>query len=95
MSDFVKTHTHTHDPSTSRQAAASAIPTAKTQKDALLEAFHSAGPMTADEACFTAGLPKYPGRQRVTDLYQEGLIVDTGQTRAGDSGRKMRVMKEA
>lgn len=95
MSDFVKTHTHSNDPSTSRQAAALAQPNAKAQKHVLLDAFRLSGPMTADEACAVANIPKYPGRQRVTDLFQEGLIVDTGQTRAGDSGRKMRVMKEA
>lgn len=87
----VRTHTHRHDPPTSAAAAAT-VTTAHTHRAALVAAYKAHGPMTADEACTAAQLPAYPGRQRISDLGRDGILVDTGTTRPGATGRAMRVL---
>jgi hypothetical protein len=94
--DFVREHTHRADPSTSIEAATQ-VTTVGTHRRALLAAFDKAGPqgLIADEATTSAGIPAYPGRQRITDLLQDGELRDTGSVRPGLTGRNQRVLCRA
>ena len=74
------------DPWTSRAAARSMFGPAQTQREMLLEVYeqHPAG-LTDEEACNMAAIPG--GWKRCSELRSLGLIVNTGLTRVGSSGR--------
>lgn len=84
------------DPKTSKAAEKATRITAGSQKHLLL-AVYSAAPegLTADEAAVKmrwerSGVGYW---KRVSDLINDGFIVDTGDTRAGLSGQKQRVCR--
>ena len=82
----------TTDPVTSHEAAR------KVQRDTMLanliSVFEKSSGMTAEEAATAAGYTAADGAwKRVSDLINAGVLVDTGQTRAGSSGRQQRVLK--
>lgn len=87
-----RSHARTSDPSTSHAAAAE-LTTADDHRSRLLAAFRGqpAG-LTADEAASIAGLLAVGYWKRVSDLKRDGLVVDSGRTRPGRSGRAQRVL---
>jgi predicted ArsR family transcriptional regulator len=89
--DFVRSHVHRDDPDTSRAAAAQ-VTTAASHRAALVAAFKREGPMTAEEAAACAGLEHVPAQRRISDLLNDGLLLDTGLRRPGSSGREMRIL---
>jgi hypothetical protein len=80
-----------HDPSTSHDAAKSVASTLGRIQAGLMAAF-AVNPrgLTPDEAEVVAGLHA-GARRRVSELHAQGLIVPTGETRVGRSGRAQRV----
>jgi hypothetical protein len=95
---FAQTHARTSDPATSKAAAA-----AVTSKDTMLVVLEAAYArmwivlhrgMTAEEAATQAGYPPQFGAwKRVSDLTRMGVIVPTGVTRPGLSGRAQRELR--
>ena len=73
--DFIRTHTHSDDPSTSAQAAANVFEAAKNHREKILAALRlSSGPMTFEEIANVLGLKDIQVLKRLTDLYQDGII---------------------
>jgi len=87
-----QSHARTTDPSTSKQAAAR-VTTANAMKGVILRAFQDYPKgLTTDQVLSMTGLEN-GGWKRVSDLLRDGLLVDTGMTRPGRSGRQQRVLK--
>lgn len=80
------------DPGTSHAAAASMRDTSKSHRAELLVAYrmHPQG-LTDEEACDWTGISG--GWKRCSELRAAGLIVDTGKTRPGKSGRLQSVCR--
>jgi hypothetical protein len=72
---------------TSRQAAKDISRKAPTLRDKILSAIKGTSGLTADEACYVAGVDILAGRPRVSELARKGQIVDTGRRRALVSGK--------
>jgi hypothetical protein len=88
-----KEHARRTDPDTSHQAAKLLGGKAGTMLRQLLEVFARRA-MTADEAAIEAGFSPADGAwKRVSDLAKAKLIMDSGVTRPGRSGRQQRVMQ--
>lgn len=58
-------------------------------------ALRQEGPMTADECARVLGKSVLSIRPRFSELKAQGVIVDTGERRANDSGRKAIVWRVA
>ena len=82
------------DPKTSQDAAASMREPSKGLRAELLAAYRSrpAG-LTMDEAAAIAGIPTWGASKRISELRAAGLIVDSGETRPGASGRMQTVYR--
>ena len=82
------------DPQTSHDAAASMREPSKGLRAELLAAYRSrpAG-LTMDEAAAIAGIPTWGASKRISELRAAGLIVDSGEVRAGASGRMQTVYR--
>lgn len=79
---------------TSRDAAASMATTAPRLRSKVKRAFGD-GPATADEIAGRLACSILSIRPRVTELARQGVIVDTGERRPNDSGRKAKVWRLA
>jgi hypothetical protein len=73
---------------TSRRAAIDMAPKAPILKDRILSAISGTSGLTADEACRKAGLELLSGRPRVSELANEGRLVDSGRRRRLESGKQ-------
>lgn len=79
------------DPVTSRMAASKVN---RATMIAKLTDVYRLGDFTAEEAAAKAGYSAADGAwKRVSDLIQSGVLVDTGNTRRGSSGRAQRVLR--
>ena len=78
----------TYNVSTSIQAAASMQPKASRLRGLCLDALIDYGNMTPDETAAFLGLDKLSIRPRFSELKAMGEIVDTGERRANNSGKK-------
>lgn len=87
---------HQGDPDTSSDAARS-LGRAEIARERILTEFISALPagLTADEASRLAGYEPQEGsgRRRVSDLFNLGLLEDTGERAVGDKGRRLRILR--
>lgn len=80
------------DPHTSH-AAAGSVTTAYALRERLLTAFRGRpGGLTAEEAAALAGIDPWAASKRVSDLVRDELLIDSGRTRTGRSGRAQRVL---
>ena len=61
------------------------------QKHTLLQALGAHGPSTTRELMPVTGLDMYVASSRMSELIREGLVIDTGQRRAGQDGRPNKV----
>ena len=78
----------TYNVSTSIQAAASMQPKASRLRGLCIDALIDYGNMTPDETAAFLGLDKLSIRPRFSELKTMGEIVDTGERRANNSGKK-------
>ena len=78
----------TYNVSTSIQAAADMQPRALRLRGLCLDALSDRGDMTADEAALFLSIDKLSIRPRFSELNRTGEIVDTGERRENDSGKK-------
>ena len=78
----------TYNQPTSIQAAASMQPKASRLRGLCLDALIDYGNMTPDETAAFLGLDKLSIRPRFSELKTMGEIVDTGERRANNSGKK-------
>lgn len=91
------TISHTDDPHTSHDAAASLGHSRETMAMRLLHVY-SLRPLTAEEASAMCGYTAWAGRKRVTDLKNADLLAplvdgDVIVTRIGASGRRAQVLQ--
>lgn len=85
---FERTHARASDPSTSKEAARSMLASVEHQKKAIYWALlRAGGPITAEEiATRCSGLDKVQVGRRMSDLIDDGLVVEVdrkGKTKAG------------
>ncbi len=89
-SDFTRTHAHSDDPSTSKEAAASAETSAKSIAETVLRKLVEVGrPMAVEE--IVERLPDhghYQVARRVSDLKKAGKIEPSTLTHRNRNGRK-------
>ncbi len=89
-SDFARTHAHSDDPSTSKEAAASAEPSAKSIAQKVLQVVVDAGrPLAVEE--IVDRLPDhghYQVARRVSDLHNAGKIEPSTLVHHNRNGRK-------
>ena len=78
----------TYNQPTSIQAAADMQPKASRLRGLCLDALIDYGNMTPDETAAFLGLDKLSIRPRFSELKAMGEIVDTGERRANNSGKK-------
>tara|TARA_R110000744_G_scaffold58193_2_gene121456 strand:- start:458 stop:766 length:309 start_codon:yes stop_codon:yes gene_type:complete len=78
----------TYNQPTSIQAAADMQPKASRLRGLCLDALIDYGNMTPDETAAFLGLDKLSIRPRFSELKTMGEIVDTGERRSNDSGKK-------
>ena len=79
---------------TSREAAASMARQAPRLRDRCRQALR-AGPATADEIAERLNLSILAVRPRITELHRLGLVRETGERRANESGRFAKVWRAA
>lgn len=90
---FPTTHARRTDPQTSKDAAAR-VTTAASHRTSLLAAYAKAPEgLTAEEAADAAGIDRWAASKRVSDLLRNSHLYDTGERRAGESGREQRVLE--
>lgn len=73
---------------TAHDAAERAAPRAKRYHSEILAALKSNGPMTADETAEKLDASVLSIRPRFTELFESRLIIDTGERRFNQSGRR-------
>tara|TARA_R110000782_G_C14481890_1_gene376132 strand:- start:145 stop:453 length:309 start_codon:yes stop_codon:yes gene_type:complete len=78
----------TYNQPTSIQAAADMQPRASRLRGLCIDALSDRGDMTADEAALFLDIDKLSIRPRFSELNRTGEIVDTGERRANNSGKK-------
>ena len=93
MSDFAREHARTDDLDTSHTAAERAESMASAHKMAIYAALVTDGPQTSDEIARKVGLLPHQVIKRVSDLRNEGAVVDSGERRATRAGRPAAVWK--
>lgn len=76
---------------TSYEAAEAAAPKAKKFHNAIILQLKTHGPMTADECAKRLGESVLSIRPRFSELFQKGIIRDTGRRHRNDSGRRAAV----
>lgn len=76
---------------TSRDAAASILPTLAGRQAAVLEQLRQRGPSTGEEIADAMRRPTYVVLPRIRELALRGLVIDTGKRRTNRSGRSASV----
>lgn len=92
MADFATTHARTDDVDTSHKAAERAESTAMQHKARVYAAL-KLGAFTSQQIAQITGLEYLQVVRRVSDLRNEGAIVDSGERRPTISGRLAAVWK--
>lgn len=82
------------EPTTSLEAAASMVRHAPRLRDQCRQAL-GVEPATADEVAERLGLSILAVRPRITELFRQGVITETGERRENHSGRRAKVWKVA
>ena len=95
MDDFAHTHAHTDDIQTSFDAAASVESTAKQHKAIVYAALVRIGPLSSEQIAKVTGLEHAQAWRRVSDLKNDGVIIDSGERRTNKSGRLAAVWRVA
>ncbi|MBA2707871.1 MAG: hypothetical protein H0U59_08725 [Gemmatimonadaceae bacterium] len=93
MTDFGKKHARADDIDTSHASAERAADVAARHKKMIHAALVEGGPQTSDEISRTVGLLPHQVIKRVSDLRNDGSIVDSGERRPTRTGRRAAVWK--
>lgn len=89
--EFSRTHARADEIDTSHDAASSAQSMAKRHKARVYAALKSGVPQTSEELARRTGLHHSQVWRRVSDLRNDGSVIDTGQRRLNRSGRQAAV----
>lgn len=93
--DFARTHARTADIDTSHDAAESAESTATRHKAMVYAALKMHGPQTSEQIADRTGLQHAQAWRRVSDLRNDGEVIDSGERRPNKSGRQAAVWRLA
>jgi predicted ArsR family transcriptional regulator len=93
--DFARTHARNDDIDTSHDAAESAESISKRHKAIVYASLKLHGPQTSQEIADQTGLEHAQTWRRVSDLRNDGTIIDSGERRPNKSGRSAAVWKLA
>jgi len=93
MSEFAKTHARSDNIDTSHIAAERAETMADRQRIKIFQALAACGPQTSDEIAIRVGLLTHQVIKRVSDLRNDGVIIDTGERKRTRTGRPAAVWK--
>ncbi len=92
MTDFAREHAHADDIDTSHAAAVRAEGMAARHKEIVYAAL-KAGPLSSQQIAAATGLEYLQVVRRVSDLRNDGLVIDSGSRRLTKSGRHAAVWK--
>lgn len=87
MSDFAREHARTDDIDTSHISAERAESMALRHKALIYAALKTGGPQTSDELARQVGLLPHQVIKRVSDLRNDGVVMDSGDRRPTRTGR--------
>jgi predicted ArsR family transcriptional regulator len=93
MTDFAREHARTDDMDTSHISAEMAEDMASRQKKMIYAALVNDGPQTSDEVARNIGLLPHQVIKRMSDLRNEGAVIDSGDRRRTRTGRPAAVWK--
>lgn len=93
MTDFAQTHAHTDDIDTSHAAAAAAGSLASRHRALVYQALRSGGPQSSEQIAAVVGLDTLQVMKRISDLRNDGTVVDSGERRQTRTGRWSAVWK--
>jgi predicted ArsR family transcriptional regulator len=93
--DFARTHARGDDLDTSHDAAESAESISKRHKAIVYAALKMHGPLTSEEIAAKTRLEHAQTWRRVSDLRNDGEVIDSGERRPNKSGRQAAVWKLA
>jgi len=91
--DFTKTHARADDIDTSKESSARAKTIAEHHRMKIFQALAEGGPQTSDEIASQVGLLTHQVIKRVSDLRNDGVVVDTGERKPTRTGRPAAVWK--
>ena len=92
---FTTTHAHRHDPDTSVQAARGAQGLAERHNPIIATVLLFYGPLTSGEIADKCELNYLQVARRMSDLREDGKVLDSGERRRSPGGRKAAVWKLA
>ena len=95
MTDFARDHARTADIDTSHTSAERAESMAVRHKLAIYAVLKTDGSQTSDEIARKVGLLPHQVIKRVSDLRNEGSVIDSGERRPTRTGRPAAVWKLA
>jgi predicted ArsR family transcriptional regulator len=93
VSDFVNTHSHSGDIDTSRASAEMAESMAARHKALVIGALVKLGPLSSEQIANAVGLDTLQVMKRISDLRNDGKVVDSGDRRQTKTGRMAAVWK--
>lgn len=86
--DFARKHAKRNDPHTSHEAAEKAEPQAHIDKGKVFAALKKHGPMNSERIAEITGIDFQQTMKRVSDLKNDGLVIDSGEWVKNKSRRK-------
>jgi predicted ArsR family transcriptional regulator len=93
MSDFARTHAHRDDPDTSHIAAERAVPLAERHRQMVLDCLEDQGQLSSEQIASLLGLSSLQVMKRISDLRNEGVVIDSGERKPTMSGRPAAIWK--
>jgi predicted ArsR family transcriptional regulator len=93
VSNFVYTHSHSGDIDTSRASAERAESMANRHKARVFSALTKFGPLSSQQIADVTGLEYLQVVRRVSDLRNDGAVIDSGDRLATKAGRMAAVWK--
>lgn len=93
MSDFARKHARATDIDTSHASAEQAESMATRHKAMVYAALHRHGPLASEQIATMTDLDALQVMKRVSDLRNEGAVIDSGERRATRTGRMAAVWK--
>ena len=91
--DFTREHAHTDDIDTSHIAASRAESMAERHREMVLDCLEDHGPLASEEIAVRIGLSSLQVMKRISDLRNDGVVIDSGERKPTRAGRPAAVWK--
>jgi len=91
--DFARTHAHTDDIETSHISAHRARNTAERHRQMVFDCLEERGPLSSEEIADFVCLSTLQVMKRISDLRNDGIVIDSGERKRTQAGRPAAVWK--